>query len=74
MIIKRPTLLEEFLSIHNYENINQKIHPCLPLPKGGKIPLFGKGVRGDFIKKSTSSQSEKNKGSKKYGEAQIQYN
>jgi len=34
---------------HKYEDINCKIPPLLPLPKGGNIPLFGKEGCGEIF-------------------------
>jgi hypothetical protein len=42
-----------YKSVHNCIDIENQIPPSLPLQKGG-IPLFGKGVRGDFQKNMSS--------------------
>jgi len=33
-----------------YDDIDYKIPPYLPLPKGGNIPLFGKEGRGEIFR------------------------
>jgi len=41
-----PRLLQE---PQKYEDIDYKIPPTLPLPKGGIVPLFGKEGRGEIF-------------------------